>query len=69
MALPPPSIIRNPAWAASGWLVVTMPCGAMTSARLCARQPSERSPRTASHAGALASPTHADKGGIACAKA
>jgi hypothetical protein len=44
-----------------------MACGAITSARLCARQPSARSPRTASHAGAFTSPTHADNGGVACA--
>jgi hypothetical protein len=67
MALPPRNIICNPAYAASGWLVVTMARGAITSARLCSRQPSARSPRTASHAGAFTSPTHADNGGVACA--
>src|SRR5215472_13373860 len=68
-ALPPLSMIRSPAWAASGWLVVTMAWGAMTSARLCARQPTARSPRTASHAGALRSAEHGDMSGAVCAKA
>jgi hypothetical protein len=44
-----------------------MACGAITSARLCARQPSARSPRTALHAGGFASPKHADNGGVPCA--
>jgi hypothetical protein len=67
MALPPRNMICSPACAASGWLVVTMACGAITSARLCARQPSARSPRTASHAGAFVFPKHADNGGGVCA--
>src|SRR5262249_544001 len=39
--------MRSPAWAASGWLVTTIPRRAITSDRLCASQPSARSPRTA----------------------
>src|SRR5262245_13263331 len=52
IALPPFIMICSPACAASGWLVVTMPWVAMTSARLWAAQPSARSPRTAAQAGA-----------------
>jgi hypothetical protein len=68
MALPPRCMICNPACAASGWLVVTMPCGAITSARLCPRQPSARSPPTAAQAGASWS-AQVDNGGSACADA
>jgi hypothetical protein len=61
--------MRSPAWAASGWLVVTMACGAMTSARLCPRQPSARSPGTATQAATSTSPAQMDSGGVACARA
>src|SRR5262249_6634474 len=33
MALPPLRRISSPTWAASGWLVATMPCGAITTER------------------------------------
>ena len=39
---------RRPAWAASGWLVATMPCRAKTSERVWSFQYHCRSPRTAS---------------------
>src|ERR1700682_3392881 len=68
MALPPCCMICNPACAASGWLVVTMPCGAITSARLCPRQPSARSPPTAAQAGTSCS-AQVDSGGVGCANA
>src|SRR5215472_13156492 len=38
--------MRSPACDASGWLVTTTPRRAITSDRLCASQPSARSPRT-----------------------
>src|SRR5215467_5830146 len=63
MALPPFIMICRPACAASGWLVVTMPCVAMISARLCAAQPSARSPRTAAQAAARGSLLQTDIGG------
>src|ERR1700704_2738765 len=69
MALPPPMRMCNPACAARGWLVVTMPCCAITSARLCSFQPSDLSPRTALQAGALGSVLHTESGGSACADA
>src|SRR5262249_3185751 len=47
----------------SGWLVVTMPWVAMTSARLWAAQPSARSPRTAVQAAAGGRMLHTDIGG------
>src|SRR5882724_430238 len=47
MAFPPRIRTCRPACAASGWLVTTMPFWAMTSDRLCAGQPSARTPRTA----------------------
>src|SRR5450755_1668551 len=47
IAFPPCFRICNPACAASGWLVTTIPCWAMTSERLCDGQPSARVPRTA----------------------
>ncbi len=47
MAFPPCRRICNPACAANGWLVTTIPCYAITSERLCACQPSVRTPRTA----------------------
>src|SRR5215813_5949824 len=46
-ALPPFMRIRRPAWAATDWLVVTIPCCAMVSDRPCLAQPSDRSPGTA----------------------
>src|SRR5579863_8269311 len=46
-AFPPCRRICRPASAASGWLVATIPCCAMTSDRVCAGQPSARTPRTA----------------------
>jgi hypothetical protein len=64
MALPPFIMICRPACAASGWLVVTMPCEAMTSARLCAAQPSARSPRTAVQAAACGWVLQTDSGGL-----
>src|SRR5215470_17520939 len=66
MALPPSRMICRPACAASGWLVVTMPCGAITSARLCAAQPSARSPRTAAQAAALGVASQVDSCGPDC---
>ena len=33
IALPPALRTSSPTWAASGWLVATMPCGAMTTDR------------------------------------
>src|SRR5215472_3292495 len=66
MALPPPRMICRPACAASGWLVVTMPWGAITSARLCAAQPSARSPRTAAQAAALGAASQVDSCGPDC---
>src|SRR5215471_11163817 len=66
MALPPPRMICRPACAASGWLVVTMPCGAITSARLCVAQPSARSPRTAAQAAALGVASQVDSCGPDC---
>src|SRR5215831_9737139 len=66
MALPPSRMICRPACAASGWLVGTMPCGAITSARLCAAQPSARSPRTAAQAAALGAASQVDSCGPAC---
>src|SRR5215831_1510898 len=47
IALPPCMRTRSPACAASGWLATTIPWGAITSDRVCASQPFERSPRTA----------------------
>src|SRR5258705_11707967 len=47
IAFPPRISTCRPACAASGWLVTTMPFRAMTSDRLCAGQPSPRTPRTA----------------------
>src|SRR5215813_5431378 len=67
IALPPSRMICRPACAASGWLVVTMPRGAITSARLCAAQPSARSPRTAEQAAASGGVLQADIGGPNCA--
>src|SRR5919204_5805046 len=49
IALPPFFRISSPAWAASGWLVATMPFLAITSDRCCDFQPSDRSPVTAAH--------------------
>src|SRR5262245_28323981 len=69
MALPPFIMTRRPACAASGWLVVTMPCDAITSARLWAAQPSARSPRTAAQAAARGSLLQTDSSGVAWAKA
>ena len=69
MALPPRCMICNPACAANGWLVVTMPCGAITSARLCPPQPSARSPGTAPQAGTSGCSAQVESGGVACAKA
>src|SRR5437764_13301339 len=46
-ALPPFLRICRPAWAASGWLVATMPWRASTSERVCWVQNHIRSPRTA----------------------
>src|SRR5215472_18880916 len=66
MALTPSRMICRPACAASGWLVVTMPCGAITSARLCAAQPSARSPRTAAQAAALGAASQVDSCGPDC---
>ena len=37
MAFPPALRMSMPAWAASGWLVATMPLGAMTTERREAR--------------------------------
>ena len=68
MALPPSRMICRPACAASGWLVVTIPCGAITSARLCTAQPSARSPRTAAHAGATGAVSQVERSGLDCAK-
>src|SRR5258706_8622420 len=56
IALPPLRKISRPAWAASGWLVLTMPFRPTTSDRLWASQPSALSPRTALQAGGLAAP-------------
>src|ERR1700730_18314163 len=53
MALPPCFRISSPAWAASGWLVVTIPCCAITSDRFCCAHPSERSPGTALQKGGV----------------
>src|SRR3954471_16697068 len=69
IALPPCIMMRNPACAASGWLVVMMPCCAITSARLWSFQPSERSPRTAVQAGAFGSVLQTESGGNGCAAA
>src|SRR4051794_9509822 len=44
-----------------------MPCEAMISARLCAAQPSARSPRTAEQAAAFGSVLQAESGGVLCA--
>src|SRR5215467_4916205 len=66
MALPPSRMTCRPACAASGWLVVTMPWGAITSARLCAAQPSARSPRTAAQAAALGAASQVDSCGPDC---
>src|SRR5215813_1050091 len=66
MALPPSRMICRPACAASGWLVVTMPWGAITSARLCAAQPSARSPRTAAQAATLGAASQVDSCGPDC---
>src|SRR5512132_1159185 len=49
IALPPFFRISSPTWAASGWLVATMPFLAITSDRCCDVQPSDRSPGTAAH--------------------
>ena len=68
MALPPCCMICSPACAASGWLVVTMACGAITSARLCPPQPSARLPGTAAQAGTSCS-AQVESGGAACASA
>jgi hypothetical protein len=68
IALPPLRMICRPASAASGWLVATMPCGAITSERLCAVQPLARSPRTAAQAGAFDSATQVESCGNDCAK-
>src|SRR5258705_8551971 len=46
-AFPPFIRMRRPAWAATDWLVVTIPCCAMVSDRPCLAQPSDRSPGTA----------------------
>src|SRR5258708_19822894 len=67
MALPPPMRMRKPACAARGWLVVTIPCCAMTSTRLWTFQPSDRSPRTALQAEALVAVLHPDSGRSDCA--
>src|SRR6187399_1638325 len=48
MALPPRRRISRPASLASGSLVATMPCRAITSERPCASQPCAREPGTAS---------------------
>src|SRR5438132_8504365 len=69
MALPPPMRMRNPACAARGWLVVTIPCCAMTSALLWSFQPSDLSPRAALQAGALGSVLQTESGGSAWADA
>src|SRR5215831_17673923 len=66
MALPPSRMICWPACAASGWLVVTIPCGAITSDRLCAAQPSARSPCTAAQAAALGAASQVDSCGLDC---
>src|SRR6185369_8499337 len=58
MALPPFFRMSNPAWAASGWLVVTMPLRAMTSERPCGSHPSARSPSTALHQAGFAVALH-----------
>ena len=46
-AFPPSRRICSPAWAASGWLVATMPWRASTSERVCCVQSHILSPRTA----------------------
>src|SRR2546423_10060894 len=69
IALPPLRMIARPACAASGWLVVTTPCGAMTSERPCAIQPSARSPRTAVQAAALEWLAQTDRAGRPCGHA
>src|ERR1700722_12094570 len=69
MALPPFIRIWRPACAASGWLVATMPCWAITSARPWAAQPSALSPLTASQAGGLGSALQTDSSGIVWATA
>src|ERR1700675_2255407 len=74
-ALPPRMSTCRPACAASGWLVTTIPCCAMTSERLCAGQPSARAPRTAlQNAGCGAGPQNmllagGGSGGGVCANA
>src|ERR1700733_432898 len=69
MALPPFIRIWRPACAASGWLVATMPCWAITSARPWAAQPTALSPLTASQAGGLGSALQTDSSGIVWATA
>src|SRR5580700_703009 len=69
IALPPFIRIWRPACAASGWLVATMPCWAITSARPWAAQPSALSPLTASQAGGLGSALQTDSSGIVWAMA
>src|SRR5579864_5894883 len=66
MALPPRFRICRPACAASGWLVTTMPCVAITSERVCAGQPEARTPRTAwQNAGAGVERHHGSGAGVA----
>ncbi len=69
MALPPCFRTCSPAWAASGWLVVTMPCWAKTSARDWAAQPSVRSPRIARQAAGFDGPSQVESSGAVCARA
>src|SRR5215475_13972776 len=63
MALPPCMRMRAPAMAANGCTVDTMPCCVITSERVCGTHPSDRSPRTALHAGALGTSLHICTGG------
>src|SRR5438093_800125 len=69
IAFPPCVRIRNPACAARGWLVTTMPLRAITSDRLCCSQPSARSPRSPLQNGGLTSALQVAAAASHCAEA
>src|SRR3954465_9403938 len=68
-ALPPCMRMRSPACAPSGWLVTTMPCRAITSERVCASHPSERSPRSPLQNAGFAAALHVAAAASHCAPA
>src|ERR1700733_10585000 len=63
MALPPCLSTCRPACAASGWLVTTMPCVAITSERVCAGHPCARTPLTAAQKAGCGVAVHAASNG------